>query len=280
VVLRDMLELVHLLARVKAAGPEAAEHGPAGEADAARAREMAGRLSMNALTRAWSLLMKGMAETREAPDAEAAGEMAIIRMTYAADLPTPDEALRNLRNGAAAAAPAVPPSAPLPRNPFRAQGGGAEAVAPTPASAPVTPPVTAPVRTGPEISSFLDIVRLAGQKKEARLKVELESYAHVVSFGDCRIEMRLEDRAPADLAGRLTQRLKEWTGRQWIVTLVPEGGAPTLRDARTAEVMSHPFVMKAFEVFPDAEIRAIRDAPEAASVDGPAPDDMSEEQDG
>ena len=38
VILRDMLEVVHLLTRVKAAGPEAATHGAAGEADAARAR--------------------------------------------------------------------------------------------------------------------------------------------------------------------------------------------------------------------------------------------------
>ncbi|MEQ1929083.1 MAG: DNA polymerase III subunit gamma/tau, partial [Parvularculaceae bacterium] len=128
VILRDMLELTHLLSRVKAAGPEAAVHGPAGEADAVRAREMAAGLSMNALTRAWALLMRGMTETREAPDAEAAGEMAIIRMAYAADLPTPDEALRSLRDGAApvrptpAASGTPSPQASHPRNPFRTQG--------------------------------------------------------------------------------------------------------------------------------------------------------------
>ncbi|NWG71264.1 MAG: DNA polymerase III subunit gamma/tau [Parvularculaceae bacterium] len=292
VILRDMLEIVHLLTRVKAAGAEAADHGPAGEADAARARDMAERLSMNALTRAWSLLMKGMAETREAPDAEAAGEMAIIRMAYAADLPTPDEALRSLKNAAAApAAPAAmsagPPAALAaapPRNPFRPQGGSAEAVAAAPmvqapAAAPSPGPAPAPAPAPkPALSSFLDVVRLAGQKKDQRLKVELESYAHVISFAEGRIEMRLEDRAPSDFAGRLTQRLKEWTGRHWIVTLAGEGGAPTLRDARTAEVMSHPLVKKAFEVFPDAEIRAIRDAVEVPPAGVPAPEDVADEQ--
>jgi len=61
------------------------------------------------------------------------------------------------------------------------------------------------------------------------------------------------------------------------LTLAPEGGAPTLRDARTAEVMAHPMVKKAFEVFPDAEIRSIREAPDAIAADAPSPDEMSDE---
>jgi DNA polymerase-3 subunit gamma/tau len=278
VILRDMLELVHLLTRVKAAGPEAAEHGAAGEADAARAREIAEKLSMNALTRAWSLLMKGMAETREAPDAEAAGEMALIRLAYAADLPTPDEALRALKDGAApagaprpaAASPA--PAAPAPpRNPFRS-GGAAEAVA-----APALAPSFAPTPKGPVLSAFPDAVRLAGQRKDWSLKVEMESYVHLISFAEGRIEMSLDERAPSDFAPRLSQRLKEWTGRPWAIALAAEGGAPSLRDARTAEVMAHPLVRKAFEIFPDAEIRAIRDPVEAPASEEVSPDIDSEE---
>ena len=97
VVLRDMLDIVHLLTRIRAAGPAAAAHGPAGEADAARAKEMADGLELNALTRAWSLLMKGLSETNAAPDPAAAAEMALIRLCFAADLPTPDEALKALK---------------------------------------------------------------------------------------------------------------------------------------------------------------------------------------
>lgn len=90
--------------------------------------------------------------------------------------------------------------------------------------------------------------------------------------------MRVEDRAPSDFAGRLTQRLKDWTGRHWIVTLAPEGGAATLRDARTAEVMAHPLVMKAFEVFPDAEIRAIRDPVGVPATDDPLAEFVDEQE--
>ena len=123
VVLRDMLDLVHLLTRVKAAGAAAAAHGPAGEADAERARAMADALEMNVLTRSWSLLMKGLGETNIAPDPAAAAEMALIRLAFASDLPTPDEALKALKknpetgrspvNKAARAGSASEPSAQI-----------------------------------------------------------------------------------------------------------------------------------------------------------------------
>ena len=124
------------------------------------------------------------------------------------------------------------------------------------------------------LATFADVVRLAGAQRDARLRTELESYVHVISFAEGRIEVRLHERAPGDLAGRLTLRLKEWTGAQWIVTVNSQlEGAPTLRDARTAEVMEHPLVKKALELFPDAEIAAIRDLEPAAA----APDVADEE---
>ena len=252
VILRDLLQIVHLLTRVKAAGPEAASHGAAGEADAARAREMAAALAMNSLTRAWSLLMKGLAETQTAPDPVAAGEIALIRLAFAADLPTPDEALKMLAGDNDASSP--PRAARPTRNAAAPQAAYAEP------RAAYQPAVAAPAPSGPRLDSFLDVVRLADQKRDARLKVELESFVHLIAFEPGRIELRLHDRAPGDLAGRLMQRLKEWTGRQWVVSVNAQGaGRDTLRDARTAEALAHPLVRKALEVFPGAEIVAIRD---------------------
>ena len=252
VILRDLLQIVHLLTRVKAAGPEAASHGAAGEADAARARKLAGDLAMNALTRAWSLLMKGLVETQSAPDPVAAGEIALIRLAYAADLPTPDEALKMLADGRSVSAPRSP------RAPSRG-GAGPQAAYSEPETS-YQPAVAAPAQSGPKLESLLDVVRLADLKRDAKLKVELESYVHLISFEQGRIELRLNERAPSDLPNRLMQRLKDWTGRQWVVSVNAQGaGRETLRDARTAEALAHPLVKKAMEVFPGAEIIAIRD---------------------
>lgn len=269
-ILRDLLDLVHLLTRVKAAGPAAAAHGPAGEADATRAKAMADALAMNALTRSWSLLMKGLSETQIAPDPAAAGEMALIRLCFAADLPTPDEALRALKKNSSGRVTAAPHSA----------GGAPPPVpvarmdAPPPPAPP--PPSAPPVMDAgpPAVTSFQDVVRLAGRMRDAKLRTELESYVHLVSFAEGNIELRLAKAAPDDLVNRLTLRLKEWTGRQWFVTLSAGGeGAATLRDAREQEVRAHPMVEKAMTLFPGAEITAIRESEATAAPDNNDEDD-------
>lgn len=268
VILRDLLDLVHLLTRVKAAGPSAAAHGPAGEADASRAQGLADALEMNALTRAWALLMKGLGETNIAPDPAAAGEMALIRLCFAADLPTPDEALRALKKNTSASASAPTVSRSAPDNAPRAE----EAL---PAVAyEIEPPLSQrPAAAAPWLRAFEDVVRLAGERRDAKLRTELESYVHLVSFAEGRIELRLHDDAPGDLAGRLTQRLKEWTGRQWVVTVNTQAeGAATVRDARMAEVLAHPMVKKTLELFPGAEVTSIRE-PEVAAEPAPEEDD-------
>ena len=191
-----------------------------------------------------------------APDPAAAGEMALIRLCFAADLPTPDEALKALKKNSSdgSSGPIAAPSGP---------SSGPSSSAALSKKASVT------------LSGFQDVVRLAGDMRDAKLRTELESYVHLVSFAEGRIELRLADDAPGDLAGRLTQRLKEWTGRQWIVTVNTQAqGEATLRDARMTEVMAHPMVQKALELFPGAEVTTIR---EPVAPPAPAPDETEEE---
>ncbi|MEM9168220.1 MAG: DNA polymerase III subunit gamma/tau [Pseudomonadota bacterium] len=268
-ILRDLLELTHLVTRVAAAGPEAASTGPAGDADAARARERAETFPVNALSRAWSLLMKGLAEVAAAPDPAAAADMALIRLAFAAQLPTPDEALRLLKTerGDQSAAPAAPASAPAPAPVAQF------APPPTP---PPTPSATAPAtptdEPAPTLRSLEDVARLAGRKRDATLRTELESFVRVVDFQPGRIEMQLEPRAPGDLANRLTRSLRDWTGIHWVVTVNQNAdAAPPIREARHAEVMAHPDVKKAFELFPNAKIAAIRDIDPPLDHDGDEP---------
>ena len=78
---------------------------------------------------------------------------------------------------------------------------------------------------------------------------------------------------------RLTQRLREWTGQFWAITVNANvEGEPTMRDARTAEVMAHPLVKRALELFPDAEITAIRDIRPAIEPVAEAPDETDEDE--
>ncbi len=262
VILQDLLELTHWVTRLKVA-PDAA----AASADSERAQglAMAGKLSMASLTRAWTLLMKGLQETLAAPSPLRAAEMALIRLCYAADLPSPSDALKALQNSAGPAAGAVTAAAPSPP-----RGGGAAArLVAQPVAAAVAQPAAAP----PNPRSFTDIVALFEARREARLVHHLMHHVHEVRCEPGLIEFRPEPKAPPDLAARLSELLSQWTGRRWIASVSSDAGKPTLNeqkaakgDALRSQAESNPLVQAILKTFPGAKIDAVRRKGEQTSL--------------
>ena len=134
----------------------------------------------------------------------------------------------------------------------------------------------------PTLRSLEDLAALAQAKGAPVLKVHLENDVHLVSLEPGRLEFRPGPRAPRTLAGDLAQKLKDWTGIRWVVTLAREGGAPTLAEqkkqakaARHERVLQEPLVRAVLDRFPGAEIIAVRDVI-AEEVAAPIPDDKEE----
>jgi DNA polymerase-3 subunit gamma/tau len=275
-VMQDLLEIVHFLTRVKVApGAEGFFDGSSGEAK--RAAEMAAKLSVPSLTRAWSMLLKGLFEVRDAARPMQACEMALIRLAYAADLPPTDKLVRDLMDssrppleggsktrsvlGEGSARSAAGTTAyPSPKSASQIstlpQGeGGSLAVSPR-----------AALDSAPALRTLEDIAAVAQAKGAPVLKVHIENDLHLVSLEPGRLEFRPSDRAPRTLAADLAQKLKDWTGTRWVVTVAREGGAPTLSEqkkaakaARHERVLQEPLVRAVLDRFPGAEIVAVRD---------------------
>jgi len=110
-VLTDLSEAVHLATRVKAVGPNAASEALSAE-ELRRAGQVAERLSVPLLSRAWQMLLKGIEEVGRAPNPVAAAEMVLIRMAYTADLPGPEEVIKALGGETIPARRAAPASTP------------------------------------------------------------------------------------------------------------------------------------------------------------------------
>jgi len=288
VILQDLLELTHWVTRLKVA-PEAA----AGSADSERAQglAMAGKLSMASLTRAWTLLLKGLQETLAAPSPLRAAEMALIRLCYAADLPSPSDALKALQNGAGVATTSAVAAATVPRG-----GGGAAArLATQPAAAAAPQPAPGP----PNPKTFTEIVALFEARREARLVHHLLHHVHEVRCEPGLIEFRPEPKAPTDLAARLSDLLSQWTGRRWIASVSSDAGKPTLIEQKAArgdelrvQAENDPLVQAILKTFPGAKLETVRRRGEQTSLvadligpsdepaveDYPADDDIPESE--
>ncbi|HZB92320.1 MAG TPA: DNA polymerase III subunit gamma/tau, partial [Stellaceae bacterium] len=97
-VLQDLLELAHLITRLKLV-PGAAAEDPALAGERQRGLVLGERLGLPVLARAWQMLLKGIAEVQNAPSPLQAAEMVLVRLAYVADLPAPADLVRELQRG-------------------------------------------------------------------------------------------------------------------------------------------------------------------------------------
>ncbi|MBR0699055.1 DNA polymerase III subunit gamma/tau [Bradyrhizobium diazoefficiens] len=279
VVLSDLAEFVNFVTRVKIV-PATADNVAYGETERVRAKEFAAKISMRVLSRMWQMLLKGIAEVQAATRPAAAAEMVLVRIAYVADLPTPDEAIRMLeQNGggspvvsggsaARSSAPAAPmaSAAPVSAAPVRmptsspsAFGGGArpQMAAPAPDPQGAAPQL--------RITSFTQLVALAGQKRDLMTKGALEGDMRLVRFEEGRLEVALEPNASKTMISELAKKFEQWTGRRWTIIVSNEQGQPTLRSVNQAAKQEHartaeadPRVQEVLSRFPGAKVVEVR----------------------
>ena len=286
-VIQDLLDFVHTISRVKTL-PALERSADLSEQEFRAAKDLADRLSMPTLGRAWQMLLKGVAEVESAPDRRAAAEMALIRLCYVADQPTPGELVRRLTDGEPAGVrrSETPSPNPLPvpaggegKTSVLIRGSAAAVLAALPEQAP------APDETAAKLDNFRDVARLVAEQREATLHAHLVHSVHLVRFAPPVIELRPEPDAPRDLAARLAALLQQATGTRWTIAVSTDAGEPTLAEqgraadaARRGAAADHPLVRAILDAFPGARIDRVRDAsldayglsPDAAILTDPA----------
>jgi DNA polymerase-3 subunit gamma/tau len=131
-------------------------------------------------------------------------------------------------------------------------------------------------------NSFMDIVSLATEKRDVKLKSELERFVRPVRVAHGKIEVALEPGAPPQLLNELMRKLEAWTSRRWIVGLSREEGAEPLAKVKKAAQVDalktareHPDIQAILKKFPGSEITDVR-VPQP-DVSTPQTEDSDEE---
>jgi DNA polymerase-3 subunit gamma/tau len=309
VILADMAELTHWLTRLKFV--------PAAQEDIAFSAQLrtrgvaaAGKLSTRILSRVWQVLLAGNDEVARAGSAHAAAEMVLIRLAHLADMPSPEELIKQYDAAPKAPAAATSTSSNGPvagaqgssAQSSSAQGSSVQGSGDSSASTPVAglssgsastaPAVMAQTQNAPVLQNFQAVVDMVAQKRDIGLKHALENGVHLVAFeaaaGDRagRIELRLAE-GQDNVAQELTRKLRDWTGQSWVVSLSKEQGAATIgavkqsaADQREEAALQDPFVKSVLAAFPTAEIVSISDFEAGLASDNvEAPLDDGETQD-
>ena len=287
-ILRDLAEVSHWVSVIKIT-PIAAEDPTVSPDERNRGLVMAERLPMRVLSRMWQMLLTALEEVGRAPNAMMAAEMALIRLTHVADLPTPDELIRKLQNTPipapepqnagtppggtgtrahqstpSAASQGVSPSAYATDTAHRAQGTSGATASAARAEAPAAQPLA-------RFARFEAVLELIRHHRDVKLLVDVETSLKLVSYSPGRIEFEPTETAPRDLAQRLGTRLQTWTAQRWAVS-IGTNGASTIAERRDAAALelkeqakAHPLVQAVLLAFPKAQISDIRTAKDIAA---------------
>ncbi|WP_010299888.1 DNA polymerase III subunit gamma/tau [Candidatus Odyssella thessalonicensis] len=253
VLLHDLLDLIYWVTSLKVNSSLLTDvTWP--DSDRRQGGELASKLSMPILMRAWQVLSKGYEEVLRSPLPNQAVEMVLIRLAYLSDLPSAEDLLK-LTSGGSSGGGMLP---------SRVASGstGAASTPSQPAAAAVAVPVPS-ISAMPE--SFQEVLKIVAQSREPLLYSSLMQDIHLVSFNPGKIVLRLGERASTSLPTQLQTLLTDKTGQNWDVQVVKEGGAATIVDQNRQHALqmeqaalAHPIILEMMAQFPGISAKVER----------------------
>ncbi len=119
---------------------------------------------------------------------------------------------------------------------------------------------------GIQIKSFKDLIELCIEKKELKIKYELENNLRLVSFKDQKIEISFNSTLDKSFVKELSSKLLKWTNKRWIIAFSKENSLPTLKEQKkdlNLELLKKEsvsdFSKEVKKIFPDAELIKIEE---------------------
>ncbi len=111
------------------------------------------------------------------------------------------------------------------------------------------------------IDSFEKLLKICAEKKEIKLKYELEKNVNLVSFEKNRIEISFNDNLDKNFVKDISIKLFEWTNQRWIITLSKTKGEMSIKDKEKnkknelfKKVKNEQLYKQVLEKFPDASL--------------------------
>lgn len=254
-VLQDLLEFTYLTTKLKVM-PNLTITGVIPESEYKRAKEITDKLGMSYLTRCWQMLLKGINETKTAPNSFGAAEMILIRIAHMSEMPSPATIIKNTPKNDGGAQTARPT-----QNTPSYSGVGQTAASPS--TMPAYERESEPVAI---LNNFNELAELFKANKEPLLYNWLLNEARLIRFEQGRLELSLSSNISPDFPQKVSSYLKEWTQRSWVVIASHAQGQATLKEQKDLqeqnlrnELEKHPNVAKILELFPGSAISSVEE---------------------
>jgi len=271
--LNDLLEIIYFIQQKKDIGNLNSDLSIS-EAEQEMIDAIATNVSTSTLIIFWQLILKVMEELSIVSSPNFSLEMLIVRLVHLKGMPSYEELLSSLKNSS---------SNPLVENnniiiddkeKFLGEKRDISTVSKDqikntaqtkPTLSSLNPKDLPKDNFLEKISSFEELILLSSKKKEIQLKYDLEKNVNLVKFSRGKIDISFNENLDKNFVRNLSERLLEWTGLRWVITLTKEKGQKTfseLRSIKKKELVNEEKKGKIYDkfknVFSDVELLEVK----------------------
>ena len=259
ILIGDMLDIIHLSTRINIIGENNLDTFMNSIPDGEKAGILKiSKISLQGLTRAWQILLKGIEEIRAAPNPDEAGSMILIRLAYSCNLPDPASLVKKIQASLEENKNKVNDTLEENDDDKKDTSGIINNLQEINSIDKKT--------TLAEVHTFEDLVEIFKIKGELLLHAQLLSCVHLISFEKGKLEISISGNTNNNIAKDTSKFLKNWTGEDWVISIVDDQGTETLdhKNERKAQeeienTKNTPEMQKVLKAFPNAELKSVND---------------------
>ena len=259
ILIGDMLDIIHLSTRINIIGEKNLDTFMNSIPDGEKAGILKiSKISLPGLTRAWQILLKGIEEIRAAPNPDEAGSMILIRLAYSCNLPDPASLVKKIQAS-------LEENKTTFNDSLEEKDDGKKNTSEIINGLQEINSIDNKT-TFAEVNTFEDLVEIFKIKGELLLHAQLLSCVHLISFEKGKLEISISGNTNNNIAKDVSKFLKNWTGEDWVISIVDDQGTETLdhKNERKAQeeienTKNTPEMQKVLKAFPNAELKSVND---------------------
>ncbi len=242
--LNDLLEIIYFIQQKKLLGAFDSE-ASLSEAEQNSINSMSDKININTLVIFWQFILKVMEELSIVSNPILSLEMLIVRLVHLKDMPSYESILDNLRKedpvhtdeNFSSISKSILKEKKITSDESQGSKTSKDQIKSLTQTKPEIlsskPKNDLEKTLGNKISSIEDLINLSSQKKEVQLKYDLERNVNLIKFSEGKIDISFNQNLDKNFVRNLTEKLHQWTGNRWVITLSKESGQKTFYETQS-----------------------------------------------
>ena len=266
-IVQSMLEIIYLISRTKTLGTIENDLSVS-EVESAQIKKIADEVDLTYVSMLWHFTLKGIEELNFMPNPFLSFQMLLIRLAHLKNIPDPQSIMQNSdfyddeedKEKKENTSEIIKSEGLISKTQIK------NTIQEKKELPKIKPEILNEINTNNSIQSFQDLLDLTNKYKEIELKFDLERNVRLVKFEQGKIDISFNENLSKDFIKNISNKLNEWTGKRWIISLSKDEGETTVYEKKNLQKKELLEQMKQSEIykkimatFPDIELVDVKD---------------------